>query len=253
MKQQRFSFTLAEGATHVAMLPIFSKAGFTLAEVLITLGIIGVIAAITIPDLLMNYKAHRLRSQFLKSYSVIQQVFRQMEADEVSLDPKDYPMEEYYKVFGKYITGATDCGGQNQYKNPNAFNKPCYNHTKEEFTTLHGQPTASLNSWVNDGSWLMKDGSLLMFENGGDRYGSFVFVTVDLNGYGNPPDRLGYDVFTFQLIDENLKTMGDKGTYWEDTNIYCDPKSTNLRNGVACAFKAKNETDYFKRIVRKYK
>ncbi|MDE6138739.1 MAG: type II secretion system GspH family protein, partial [Candidatus Gastranaerophilales bacterium] len=137
------------------------KFGFTLAEVLITLGIIGVVAAITIPGLMLNYKAHRLRSQFLKSYSVIQQVFRQMEADEVSLDPKDYPIEQYYKVFGRYITGATDCGGQNQYQNKNGFNKPCFNHTKDRFTNLHGKYTNSLNPWVNDGSFLMQDGSLL--------------------------------------------------------------------------------------------
>lgn len=48
------------------------KFGFTLAEVLITLGIIGVVAALTIPRLITTYKAHRLHAQFLKSYSVIQ-------------------------------------------------------------------------------------------------------------------------------------------------------------------------------------
>lgn len=66
------------------------RKGFTLAEILITLGIIGVVAAITIPSLRNAYKAHRLRAQFLKSYSTVQQVFKQMEADDVSLNPKDY-------------------------------------------------------------------------------------------------------------------------------------------------------------------
>ena len=66
------------------------KFGFTLAEVLITLGIIGVVAAITIPSLINNYKAKKLRSQFLKSYSVVQQAFKLMEADDVSLDPSTY-------------------------------------------------------------------------------------------------------------------------------------------------------------------
>ena len=36
---------------------------FTLAEVLITLGIIGVVATLTIPSLINNYKAKRLHSQ----------------------------------------------------------------------------------------------------------------------------------------------------------------------------------------------
>lgn len=63
---------------------------FTLAEILTTLGIIGVLAALTIPELITNYKAKKFRSQFLKSYSTVQQVFKQMEADEVSLDPTTY-------------------------------------------------------------------------------------------------------------------------------------------------------------------
>ena len=42
------------------------KLAFTLAEVLITLGIIGVVAALTIPSLINNYKAKRLHTQFLK-------------------------------------------------------------------------------------------------------------------------------------------------------------------------------------------
>ncbi len=88
------------------------SSAFTLAEVLITLGIIGVVAALTIPSLITNYKAHRLRSQFLKSYSVVQQVFKQMEADDVSLDPAYYARHSgsFYTLFKNYLTGVTDCG-----------------------------------------------------------------------------------------------------------------------------------------------
>lgn len=45
------------------------KKGFTLAEVLITLGIVGVVAALTIPQLINNYKAAVLQTQFKKAYS----------------------------------------------------------------------------------------------------------------------------------------------------------------------------------------
>lgn len=55
------------------------KCGFTLAEVLITLGIIGVVAAITIPSLITQNRARVLRSQYLKSYSMIYQMVRLME------------------------------------------------------------------------------------------------------------------------------------------------------------------------------
>ena len=64
------------------------KIGFTLAEVLITLGIIGVVAAITIPNMINNSKAAKLRSQFLKAHSSVQQAYRLMLADDISIDPK---------------------------------------------------------------------------------------------------------------------------------------------------------------------
>lgn len=45
------TFTLPESATQVALLTDIHRYAFTLAEVLITLGIIGVVAAMTMPSL----------------------------------------------------------------------------------------------------------------------------------------------------------------------------------------------------------
>ena len=47
------------------------KAGFTLAEVLVTLGLIGIVSAITIPNLSFNYRGKVLEQQFLSTYSDI--------------------------------------------------------------------------------------------------------------------------------------------------------------------------------------
>ena len=55
-KKKKRAFTLAEGATHVDNSNNKRKFAFTLAEVLITLGIIGVVAALTIPTLINNYQ-----------------------------------------------------------------------------------------------------------------------------------------------------------------------------------------------------
>jgi len=52
------------------------KRGFTLAEVLITLGIIGVVAAMTIPNLIANTKSARYRSQYKKAVSTLTQAVR---------------------------------------------------------------------------------------------------------------------------------------------------------------------------------
>lgn len=49
------------------------KKGFTLAEVLITLGIIGVVAALTMPSLIQSYKERETVSRVKKFYSMINQ------------------------------------------------------------------------------------------------------------------------------------------------------------------------------------
>ena len=52
------------------------KNGFTLAEVLITLGIIGVVAAMTIPTLIANTRSQQYRSRFKKTVSMLSQAAR---------------------------------------------------------------------------------------------------------------------------------------------------------------------------------
>ena len=49
------------------------KSAFTLAEVLITLGIIGVVAALTIPNVVSNYKKKVVETRLAKLYSILNQ------------------------------------------------------------------------------------------------------------------------------------------------------------------------------------
>lgn len=56
------------------------KKAFTLAEVLITLGIIGVVAAITIPTLIANTNNQKYRSQFKKTVSTLSQAAKMSQA-----------------------------------------------------------------------------------------------------------------------------------------------------------------------------
>ena len=52
---------------------LHKKVAFTLAEVLITLGIIGVVAALTIPNVVSNYKKKVVETRLAKLYSVLNQ------------------------------------------------------------------------------------------------------------------------------------------------------------------------------------
>lgn len=245
-----FGFTLAESATHVDTPPCKVKFGFTLAEILITLGIIGVVAAMTIPNLIANNKAHRLKSQFLESYSIVQQVFKQMEADDVSLDPKDYPTGQFYKTFMKYVQAPTDCNRKRM--------SVCYYFVADGKNDEHSKPYKTLDgnanvagNWFDDGQIVLQNGSLILFENYTDI--DQLWVSVDLNGYNNPPNRWGVDLFTFQFIEGELVTMGDQKSKYNNIESYCNPKTSNTLNGIACAQKAKTESDYFNWVVKNVK
>ena len=52
---------------------LLNKTGFTLAEILITIGIIGVVAAITIPVLIQNSNSKKFVTQYKKSLSTLNQ------------------------------------------------------------------------------------------------------------------------------------------------------------------------------------
>ena len=56
------------------------KIGFTLAEVLITIGIIGIVAAMTIPMLISGYKKSVVVSSLQKNLSLFSQAVKLAEA-----------------------------------------------------------------------------------------------------------------------------------------------------------------------------
>lgn len=68
------------------------KRAFTLAEVLITLGIIGVVAAITLPSVIANYQKEETVAKLKKTYSVVNQAILQsiVENDDYSNWEKPY-------------------------------------------------------------------------------------------------------------------------------------------------------------------
>ena len=59
-----------------------AKTAFTLAEVLITLGVIGVVAALTLPTLIQNYEKHVTVNRLKVSYNIMSNAIRMAEAHE---------------------------------------------------------------------------------------------------------------------------------------------------------------------------
>ena len=95
------------------------KCAFTLAEVLITLGIIGVVAAMTIPTLVAKYKEKELITKTKKTYSVIQNAVLLAKSKNDIIDDNTFlfdPSKTSAQVaenFSQYFNGAKLCLDQN--------------------------------------------------------------------------------------------------------------------------------------------
>ncbi len=101
------------------------KYGFTLAEVLITLGIIGVVAAITIPVLTGNYRKNVVETSLKKYYSILNQALERSQADNGSAVNWEWKRSTYgeeddaffKKYFAPYILTANKQQIQNSITN----------------------------------------------------------------------------------------------------------------------------------------
>ena len=120
---KKSAFTLAEGATHVAHWKDSRKVAFTLAEVLITLGIIGIVAALTLPNLIANYQKKVLVTRIKRTYSNIQNATILAQKDNDSIGDNSVlfnAADGYNKVsenFAKFFSGAKICKSRSECPN----------------------------------------------------------------------------------------------------------------------------------------
>lgn len=215
-----------------------SKRGFTLAEVLITLGIIGIVAAMTLPSIINNSRNKQLEAQLKKSQSVITQGLQRMASEEGQVvNWINYPKAEFRVAFIKYFQNAKV--NLSIIKNYRTFNN---------FNTIH-------TVFIDDGQFQLNDGTMIIIENPSPIAGNLnsrMFITVDINGMNKKPNRWGHDLFTFQVLkDGKLLPMGAEGTlYYRQESKYCSATSTDRSNGVACTFKALTDKDYWKNLPK---
>lgn len=104
-------FTLAEDAMHAALQYDQGKNAFTLAEVLVTLGIIGIVAAMTMPALIANHQKKATAVKLARFYTIMSQAVLRWQSDD-GIISDDFSFEEtsgtyiekwYRDTIGKYI------------------------------------------------------------------------------------------------------------------------------------------------------
>lgn len=208
----------------------FSFKAFTLAEVLITLGIIGVVASITIPILITNYQKEQTVTQLKKVYTTLSLVVKQSEIDNGDSKYWDWGtwLDEpsvkqsfntywapYLKIL-KYCTNTipTECG-----------------YSDSVFYQLDKTVHVSIVSSSTRTAFLLSDGILVMIRTPVlDTDPRTIYV--DLNA-GKGPNIEGKDVFLFVLVaGKGLVPYG----YNSNTAVINSNCSIGS-NGSACAAK----------------
>ena len=226
------------------------KVAFTLAEVLITLGILGIVSALTLPSVIHKYRAEVLRTKFLQANTIVQDGVTQMRATDVDLNSvinnRDLP------TLRKYIKGG-DCRLPKNLEEANYLNY---------FETL---PAIGAAATVLEQPYCMASGMTLWFvrlsEFNGDKIGESYWVrsdysllAVDINGWEQKPNVYGKDVF-FWFYNGKNGTLSPTGEEFNVINtnkrlLYYSscPGTYSAEAGAGCTSKALSEAAYFKNL-----
>lgn len=184
---------------------------FTLAEVLITLGIIGIVAAITMPTLIENHREKVTVTRLKKVYSILSQAYMSAFSENVSI--AEWGLGERFSKEGAqaiaekmipYLKLSKDCG----------FEKGCFpNNTIYRY--LSGTSWYRIDSSDRAYKFILADGTLVAIESA-ETQGK---IFVDINGFKGP-NQYGRDLFSFWLQDNKVVPLGleDDKTYKFGTN-----------------------------------
>lgn len=168
------------------------RQAFTLAEVLITLGIIGIVAAVTMPTVITNYKKKQVVTQLKKSYSLISQAVKLSETQngETKFWNLNAPSEEFMNT---YIT---------PYLKNNEKLSTVVLNSKIQYKTLSGETIKTGTGTIQGYTIKLADGSFLIVDEWYPENNSFRTIYVDINGY-KKPNTLGKDLFGFFITNES--------------------------------------------------
>lgn len=213
--------------------------GFTLAEVLITLGIIGVVAALTIPTLVTKYKAKALESGFKKSYAALLNALvpiqNEFYGSFVGSHGGDRNGDLYTSLWKSYKIQYND---ESQFvRDVQVFLRYLDIKTNKNLVRDYaGNVMSQYPGCPQIPTQILADGSAV-----GGMYNCYAnWIVFDTNGSGGP-NALGHDIFYFGFDSKTkkIRPLGDGVySYWNYANhdTYCSKDSTDAQNGVGCTY-----------------
>ena len=197
------------------------KAAFTLAEVLITLGIIGVVAAMTIPTLIANYQEKQTITRLQKAYATLKNAFEM-----AKVEHGDYNTWSWTQY-------PTSNGERTQYFMENYIfpylkvSNVCFSDSCG--TAIKRPDGNTVYASSSRGAFVLNDGTLVYCWAGGDDYYPHVWFFVDVNG-SSEPNILGKDVFAMYFSPGNPgKAAGNTN---DDGDFEDSGKTFNIGYGL---------------------
>ena len=187
------------------------KGAFTLAEVLITLGIIGVVAALTLPSLIQKYQDQVLENQLKKMYSTISQGIQKAMADDgvskfsdtelfQSCPYSEQNSDACAQMVKKYFNVVAVKTDRREYYDNVIQTK----FIGSEIVILGRDKSKRQRSQVPFGGYnkpliyVLADGSEFSLMTSGGRF----YIDVDINGEKGP-NTVGLDIFVLRVDGDN--------------------------------------------------
>ena len=208
------------------------KFAFTLAEVLIALGVVGVVASMTLPSVVRHFEDKATVNKLKKAYSTLSKAHEQLKFDD-ECNPRYWDLggsgnsngaKKVLNCYSKYIKKLKICNK----------GKGCFPEGIK-YKSLDGTNNILLDNDTTLAKGILNDGTL-MFVWVDNRYCNnenqfCATIAFDINGFRNP-NRWGVDTFEFIVYPQKITpaTNGDPGV----SSSRCNPNQKNKHNGKSC-------------------
>ena len=216
---------------------------FTLAEVLITLGIIGVVAAMTIPTLIVNYQKKVTLTRLKQSYAIVQNAILASQVE--NGDPQTWGLKNYMldydddtisqisnditvSICEKYLLPYFKTATKSEYTQPD---KKGWDKIYLLSGAVSDRPNANFPYYIIN---LANGAALMAAVNGTETQITGLIIYIDTNG-AQKPNVTGKDIFSTEL-DLSTGRFGFYGASYNDTTLkqLCTNQGTDKRSSMGC-------------------